>query len=118
MAVAMSPSVVRPAASVGAPIEDLSVVGAPMGGGPDLAAALQAVVSTISMSLNYRTAVINVYRPAFDEFEVLAVHGGDEVRRTLLHQRTSAEQWRSPLRPEFARRGAYFIPAGAYDWGD
>jgi diguanylate cyclase (GGDEF)-like protein len=84
----------------------------------DLRAPLRAVVSTIAATLGYGTVVANVYLPAFDAFEVMAVHGHDEVRRTLLGHRTTAEEW-SPLFSERFRRGnAYLVPAGSYDWNE
>jgi hypothetical protein len=94
--------------------------GAPPAPAPDdgLRTPLQAVVSTIASTLGYATVVANVYLPAFDAFEVVAIHGGEDVRRTLLGNRTAAEDW-DPLFAERFRRGnAYFIPAGSYDWKD
>ena len=82
----------------------------------DLGRALQAVVRNVASALRFRTAVVNVYHPAFDEFEVVAVHGADIVRETLLGHRTAAPEWAPLFGDRFERRGTYFVPHGSYDW--
>ena len=82
----------------------------------DLPELLAAIARTISESLGYRTVVVNLYRPAWDNFSVTTVHGNDAARSILLGQVRTWEEWAPLLQPEFERRGAYVVPAGAYDW--
>src|SRR6478672_4853391 len=82
----------------------------------DLPELLAAIARTISESLGYRTVVVNLYRPAWDNFSVTTVHGNDAARSILLGQVRTWEEWGPLLQPEFERRGAYVVPAGAYDW--
>ncbi len=84
----------------------------------DLGSALEHAAAAVSDALGYRTVVVNLYRPAWDDFEVVVVHGSADVRRTLLRTRSSPTTWRGVLHARFCRRGAFHIPRGAYDWED
>jgi diguanylate cyclase (GGDEF)-like protein len=84
--------------------------------GGDLHPLLEAIARVISVSLGFRTVVINLHRPAWDDFEVVVVHGSDEARRLLLGTSRSWAGWQSLLDPRFERRGTYLIPAGEFDW--
>jgi diguanylate cyclase (GGDEF)-like protein len=79
----------------------------------DLPAALERVAAVIAATLRCRTVVINVHRPACDDFEATTVHGADAVRRALLGQASTWEQWAPYLATRFARRGAHHVPAGS-----
>lgn len=82
----------------------------------DLPALLEAVARTIGESLGYRTVAVNLYRPAWDDFEVTTVHGSDEARRTLLGNVREGSEWALLLSDRFERQGAYVIPSGSIDW--
>jgi diguanylate cyclase (GGDEF)-like protein len=82
----------------------------------ELPTLLAAIAQTISASLGYETVVINLYRPAWNDFEVTTVHGSDAARDMLLGQLRTISEWESLLTDQFERRRAYVIPAGAYDW--
>jgi diguanylate cyclase (GGDEF)-like protein len=82
----------------------------------DLPALLDAVARTIGESLGYRTVALNVYRPEWDDFEVITVHGNDEARRMLLGNARPGDDWTVLLAERFERRGAYVVPAGSVDW--
>jgi len=84
----------------------------------DLPELLAAIARTIASSLGYRTVVINLYRPAWDDFTVATVHGSAEAQEALLGQVRPIEEWDELLSERFERRGAYVVPAGAYDWDD
>lgn len=84
--------------------------------GTDLDALLRGVARTVSRALGFRCVIINFYRPAWDDFEVVEVHGSDEAREVLLGQRASPRSWDRLLHPRFQRGGAYLIPAGEGDW--
>ena len=79
---------------------------------------LAAIARTIAESLGYETIVINLYRPAWDDFTVTTVHGSDVVRAALLGQVRSVAEWDTLICERFCRRGAYVVPAGAYDWAN
>ena len=51
---------------------------------PTLDEILGALAQTVSEALGFATAVVNVYRPERDEYEVVAVCGTDAVRRAYL----------------------------------
>jgi diguanylate cyclase (GGDEF)-like protein len=78
----------------------------------DLADALETISEAIGVALRCRTVVVNLHRPAWDDFEVGTVRGTDEARRALLGQASTWEQWAPYLANRFARRGAHHIPAG------
>jgi diguanylate cyclase (GGDEF)-like protein/putative nucleotidyltransferase with HDIG domain len=84
--------------------------------GSDLDALLRAVARTVSRALGFRCVIINFYRPAWNDFEVVEVHGSAEARDALLGERSSPESWDRLLHPRFQRGGAYLIPAGEGDW--
>jgi diguanylate cyclase (GGDEF)-like protein len=79
----------------------------------DLTGALERIAAAAAATLGCRTAVVNVHRPAWDDFEVTTVHGSDEARGALLGQVSAWEQWAPYLAPRFARGGAHHIPAGS-----
>ena len=77
---------------------------------------LRTVARTTSACLGYRTAVINLHRPAWDDFEVVVVEGSEEARAALLGATTRWPEWGLLLQERFERGGAYFIPAGSSAW--
>jgi diguanylate cyclase (GGDEF)-like protein len=83
---------------------------------PDTGRLLEAIATTIAQSLGYRTVVINLYRPAWNHFEVTTVHGNDEARAALLGDTLPWEAWSPLLEERFCQAGAYLIPHGAFDW--
>jgi diguanylate cyclase (GGDEF)-like protein len=86
--------------------------------GGDLLELLPAIARTVSESLGYESVVINVYRPAWDDFCVTTVHGSDAARRQLLGQVRGVGDWQRLLDERFARCGAYVVPAGEFDWAE
>ena len=82
----------------------------------DLPALLDAVARTIGESLGFRTVAVNVYRPAWDDFEVSTVYGNEEARATLLGSTRPGDDWSVLLSEQFERKGAYEVPSGAVDW--
>jgi diguanylate cyclase (GGDEF)-like protein len=86
--------------------------------GSDLASALPEIATVVGDALGYGVVVVNLYRPAWDDLEVVAVHGGDEARELLLGTSSSREVWLGLLDERYLARGAYFLPHGAIDWGN
>src|SRR5205814_523362 len=81
---------------------------------PDM---LRAIARTIAESLGYKVVVINLYRPAWDEFEVTTVHDYDhKAVEALMGTRGGWSAWKPLLDERFERRGAYFVRAGEYNW--
>src|SRR3954447_5933206 len=84
--------------------------------GGDLHPLLEGIARVISVSLGFRTVVINLHRPAWDDFEVVVVHGSDDARRLLLGTTRSWTGWQALLDPPFERRATSLTPAGEFDW--
>jgi diguanylate cyclase (GGDEF)-like protein len=82
----------------------------------DLPALLDAVARTISETLGFRTVAVNLYRPAWDDFEVTTVHGNEAARAALIGTTREGAHLAVLLNERFARRGAYYVPNGAVDW--
>ncbi len=82
----------------------------------DLPALLDAVARTIGESLGYGTVAVNLYRPAWDDFEVTTVYGNEEARATLLGNTRLGGDWTILLSDRFEQCGAYVVPSGAVDW--
>jgi diguanylate cyclase (GGDEF)-like protein len=82
----------------------------------DLAALLPAIAQTVAESLGFGTVAVSVYRPAWDDFRVEAVHGSGDVRELLLHQQRTWEEWEPLLDPVFERHGCYLLPWDEFDW--
>ncbi|MGA2010411.1 MAG: EAL domain-containing protein [Solirubrobacteraceae bacterium] len=95
-----------------APVRGLLELSQLMRHQPTLNEALDTVARIVSESLGFRTTVINMYRPETDEYEVVAVRGGERAREILLGEVTAAGTWEPLLDPRFLRFGVYFIPAG------
>jgi diguanylate cyclase (GGDEF)-like protein len=83
---------------------------------PDLHEVLEDVCHTIEELLGYRAVVVNVYRPAFDDMHTSAAVGSEESVRELVGKSSPRETWVPLLNERFARRGAYFVPGGEFDW--
>ena len=102
--------------SPGASFEGLLAVAAALRTGPDLEPTLRAVAASAAASLQVATVCINLYRPAFHDFEVKVVHGSETAKRTLYGVASPAEEWTLLIDERFRRGEAYFIPQGSLDW--
>jgi diguanylate cyclase (GGDEF)-like protein len=85
-------------------------------GADDLDAVLAAIAKTISECLGFGTVAVNLYRPAWDDFEVTNVHGNPGAREALLGDARDLSSWQPLLDDRFLRRGAYVIPHEHFDW--
>jgi diguanylate cyclase (GGDEF)-like protein len=77
---------------------------------------LAAIARAISTSLGYATVAVHLYRPAWNDFAVTTVHGGDEARGLLMSDTRPAAMWEPLLDERFACDGAFLIPHGEFDW--
>jgi diguanylate cyclase (GGDEF)-like protein len=84
--------------------------------GAEITSVLSTIARAVSEALGFETVVMNVYRPEWDDFHVVAVHGSDSVRAALLGSVDDWGTWKPLLHPQFRRAGAYFIPHEAFDW--
>jgi len=82
----------------------------------ELGPVLQQIAGTTARTLGFGTTVINLRRPAWDDFQTVVVHGSDRARRVLLGQSSTWEDWAPLLDERFERGGAYFIEHEAFDW--
>ena len=83
-------------------LSELALPGAGGDGDP-----FERIAATIAESLGYGTVAINLIRPAWDDFEVVAVHGDPAAREALLGRTTTAASWEPLLVEDFYARGAY-----------
>ena len=86
--------------------------------GGELRSVLEAVADAIAGPLGYGAVVINLYRQAWDDLEVVVVLGNQESQELLMGQTSGMEDWAGLLSERFLRDGAYFVPAGQYDWDE
>ena len=82
----------------------------------DLSKLLDAIARTVSEALGWDTVVLNVYRPAWDDYEVQAVHGTAAAREALLGEATPWSTWAPLIADRFERRGAFLVHHGDFDW--
>jgi len=82
----------------------------------DLPALLDVVARTIGETLGFGTVAVNLYRPAWDDFEVVVVHGNHHARAALLGNTRDGAHLVVLLNERFERRGAYYVPKGSVDW--
>src|ERR1051325_5747060 len=80
----------------------------------DLEPVLRTVARTTAACLGFGTAVINLYRPAWDDFRTVVVEGSEEASRLLLGQTSTAADWALLLDERHERRGAYVLQE--FDW--
>ena len=85
-------------------------------GEDDLDAVLEAIARTIAECLGFGTVAVNLYRPAWDDFQVTNVYGNPGAREALLGDARDLASWRPLLDDRFLRRGAYLIPHEHFDW--
>src|SRR5438477_10150328 len=88
--------------SVQALLEVTSVVR----GERDLKSALETIVTTVAEALEFKTVVLNLYRPEFDDFCVTDVYGSTDARDALLGSTYEWSSWKQLLTDEFRRGGA------------
>ena len=79
---------------------------------------LDAIAETISIGVGWATVVINLYRPAWDDFHVTTVHGNRAARDALLGSTSTWHDWSPLLDERFRHRGAYIVRGGDIDWRD
>jgi diguanylate cyclase (GGDEF)-like protein len=84
----------------------------------DLTSALATIVKSVAEALEFKTVVLNLYRPEFDDFCVTDVYGSREAREALLGSTYDWGSWKQLLTEKYRRGGAYLIPHGSFDWSE
>lgn len=82
----------------------------------DHSVLLDGIARTVAEALGWRTVVVNVFRPAWDDYEVRTVHGSEPARHALLGTATPWSTWEPLIADRFERRGAYLVHHGDFDW--
>jgi hypothetical protein len=65
-------------------LQALLEIGRAMRAGGDLQPVLAAVAFAVRRATGFGTVVINLHRPAWDDFEVVVVEGSEEARAVLI----------------------------------
>ena len=99
-------------------LEALLEVTSVVRGEKDLPSALATMVDTVAEALEFRTVVLNLYRPQFDDFCVTNVHGNAAAREALLGCTYEWGSWKPLLAEQYRRGGAYLITHGSFDWSE
>ena len=82
------------------------------------ATLFERIAAILGVSLGFRAVAVNLYRPRWDDFEVVAAHGSAEARALLLGTTSGLSAWTPMLHERFRRGGVYFIPHGELDWSE
>jgi PAS domain S-box-containing protein len=77
---------------------------------------LEGLARTIGETLGFRTVAVNLHRPEWDDFAVVAVHGDDEARAALLGVTYPAHHWDDVLQDRWEQHGLHLVPHGEFDW--
>ncbi len=77
---------------------------------------LDSIAATIASGLGWQTVVINLYRPAWDDFQVTTVHGNVDAQSALLGSTSTWHDWTPLLQERFRRRCAYLMNDSEVDW--
>jgi diguanylate cyclase (GGDEF)-like protein len=83
----------------------------------DLTRLLEATAATVAQELGFAAVVVNMYRPAWDDYEVVVAEDRDEtVRRALLGRRVLPAELDRLLDERFRRHGAFLVPHDQFDF--
>lgn len=77
-----------------------------------LSDALPEIAGIVGEAFGFAAAVVNLYRPAWDDLQVVAAYGSAEASEVLLWSTASRESWVELLDDRFASHGTYFVPHG------
>jgi diguanylate cyclase (GGDEF)-like protein/putative nucleotidyltransferase with HDIG domain len=84
----------------------------------DLTRLLAATAATVAQELGFAAVVVNMYRPAWDDYEVVVAEDRDEqTRRELLGRTVDPSELDRLLDERFRRHGAYLVPHDQFDFG-
>jgi PAS domain S-box-containing protein len=99
-------------------LKPLLEIAATVRGERDFDEVLGALAETISAGLGWKTVLFNLYRPAWDDFQVRTVFGNDDAREALFGATSRWPQWRPLLNERFKRGDAYLTRHDDVQWED
>jgi diguanylate cyclase (GGDEF)-like protein len=83
----------------------------------DLQRLFEAIASTVAQALGFAAVVVNVYRPAWDDYEVVVVEGDDAAaREALMGEHVDPIQLARLFDERFRRHDAYLVPHDQFDF--
>jgi diguanylate cyclase (GGDEF)-like protein/putative nucleotidyltransferase with HDIG domain len=83
----------------------------------DLQRLFEEIATTVAQALGFLAVVVNVYRPAWDDYEVVVVEGDDAAaREALLGEHVDPVQLARLFDERFRRHGAYLVPHDQFDF--
>ena len=83
----------------------------------DLTRLLEATAATVAQELGFAAVVVNLYRPAWDDYEVVVAEDQDErARQELLGLRVAPDELDKLLDERFRCHGAYLVPHDQFDF--
>ena len=83
----------------------------------DLTRLLEATAATVAQELGFAAVVVNMYRPAWDDYEVVVAEDRDEkARRELLGRRVAPAELDQLLDERFRCHGAFLVPHDQFDF--
>src|SRR4029450_9321019 len=82
----------------------------------DLDALLPALAAAVSEAMGYRTVLISLYRPAWNDFRVETVHGSPEGREALLGRERTWSDWEPLFDLRFESHGCFLLPWDQFGW--
>lgn len=77
---------------------------------------LDTTAAILGHGLGFSIVAIQLLEPDDDRYRIVAVHGSDDARRSLLGGVRSADAIAPLLDARFERSGAYFIPDGSLEY--
>jgi diguanylate cyclase (GGDEF)-like protein/putative nucleotidyltransferase with HDIG domain len=83
----------------------------------DLQRLFEEIAATVAQALGFLAVVVNVYRPAWDDYEVVVVEGDDAAaRETLMGEHVDPVQLARLLDDRFRRHDAFLVPHDQFDF--
>ena len=83
----------------------------------DLQRLFEAIAATVAQALGFAAVVVNVYRPAWDDYEVVVVEGDDHrAREALMGTHVDPRQLARLFDERFRRHDAYLVPHDQFDF--
>jgi diguanylate cyclase (GGDEF)-like protein/putative nucleotidyltransferase with HDIG domain len=86
--------------------------------GADLQHLFEEIAETVGRALGFLAVVVNVYRPAWDDYEVVVVTGDDvAARETLIGTHVDPAELGKLLDDRFRVHDAFLVPHDQFDFG-
>ena len=83
----------------------------------DMQHLFEEIASTVAQALGFLAVVVNVYRPAWDDYEVVVVEGDDAAaREALLGEHVDPRELGKLLHERFRVHDAYLVPHDEFDF--